>query len=264
LRRHLIDDVLVSDLCDEHQLSPTLFYTWQKQFIENGPVAFERRNSAPEGHLQRTIAALRDKLQRKEEVVAELMEEHIKLKKRLGSSERGLGSPRCPRLPRRLGPPLVRSEVETIIRRARQRVPGERPRIISDNGPQFIKDFEQLIRICEITYERISPYYLQSNGKFERWHKTLEGECIRVKSPRGLEDARRLVTEFVAHYNELRLHSAIGYVDPADKLAGRDRAILAERDRKLDAARQGRKAARGESAGGLISAESLLSRSMAL
>lgn len=84
LRRHLIDQVPVSDLCDEHQLSPTLFYLWQKQFFENGPAAFERKNAAPGGHLQRTITALRDKLQRKNEVVAELMEEHIKLKKELG------------------------------------------------------------------------------------------------------------------------------------------------------------------------------------
>ena len=84
LRRNLIDRVPVSDLCDEYQLSPTLFYLWQKQFFENGPAAFERKNAAPEGRLHRTIAALRDKLQRKNEVVAELMEEHIKLKKELG------------------------------------------------------------------------------------------------------------------------------------------------------------------------------------
>jgi transposase-like protein len=84
LRRHLIDRVPVSDLCDEYQLSPTLFYIWQKQFFENGASAFERKNGASEGHLQRTIAGLRDKLQRKNEVVAELMEDHIKLKKELG------------------------------------------------------------------------------------------------------------------------------------------------------------------------------------
>src|SRR6476660_9850069 len=79
LRRHLIDRVPVSDVCDEYQLSPTLFYLWQKQFFENGPTAFERKNAAPESHLQRTIAALRDKLQRKNEVVADLIKEHIKL-----------------------------------------------------------------------------------------------------------------------------------------------------------------------------------------
>jgi transposase-like protein len=84
LRRHLIDHVPVSDICDEHRLSPTLFYLWQKQFFENGPAAFEHKYAAPEGRLHRTIAALQDKLQRKNEVVAELMGEHIKLKKELG------------------------------------------------------------------------------------------------------------------------------------------------------------------------------------
>ena len=47
LRRHLLDHVPVSDLCDEHQLSPTLFYSWQKTFFENGPAAFERKNASP-------------------------------------------------------------------------------------------------------------------------------------------------------------------------------------------------------------------------
>ncbi len=84
LRRHLIDRVPISDLCDEYQLSPTLFYTWQKLFFENGANAFDRKNASPETQNLRTIAALRDKLQRKNEVVAELMEEHLKLKKELG------------------------------------------------------------------------------------------------------------------------------------------------------------------------------------
>jgi transposase len=84
LRRHLIDRVPISDLCDEYRLKPTLFYAWQKLFFENGASAFERKSgSAEQSHL-RTIAALREKLQRKNEVVAELMEEHIQLKKELG------------------------------------------------------------------------------------------------------------------------------------------------------------------------------------
>ena len=84
LRRHLIDKVPVSDLCDEYQLQPTLFYAWQKLFFENGASAFERKNGSADHALQKTIAALRDKLQRKNEVVAELMEEHLQLKKELG------------------------------------------------------------------------------------------------------------------------------------------------------------------------------------
>ena len=146
---------------------------------------------------------------------------------------------------------MTEPDVETIIQRARERFPDERPRIISDNGPQFIaKDFKEFIRICGMTHVRTSPYYPQSNGKMERWYKTLKGECIRVKTPLSLADARRIVEDFVAHYNTVRLHSAIGYVAPADKLAGRDRQIFAERDRKLDTARERRKAARAASQAG--------------
>jgi putative transposase len=140
---------------------------------------------------------------------------------------------------------MTEADVETIIQRAREQFPGVRPRIISDNGPQFIaKDFKEFIRICGMTHVRTSPYYPQSNGKKERWYKTLKGECIRVKTPLSLEDARRVVADFVAHYNGIRLHRAIGYVAPADKLAGLEAVIFAERDRKLNAARERRRAAR--------------------
>ena len=84
LRLHLLEKKPISDICQEHNLSVTLFYLWQKQFFENGTTAFERKNAAGESQHLRTISALRDKLQRKNEVVAELMEEHIKLKKELG------------------------------------------------------------------------------------------------------------------------------------------------------------------------------------
>ena len=78
----------------------------------------------------------------------------------------------------------------------------------------------------------------------QRWYQTLKGECIRVKTPLSLEDARRLVAEFVTCCNEVRLHSAIRYVTPTDKLAGRERVIFEERDRKLDVARDRRRAVR--------------------
>ena len=84
LRRHLIDKVPVSDLCDEHQLQPTVFYAWQRTFFENGAAAFQRKGDPAVGEQRRTIEALRDKLRRKDEVVSELMEEHIQLKKGLG------------------------------------------------------------------------------------------------------------------------------------------------------------------------------------
>ncbi len=95
-----------------------------------------------------------------------------------------------------------------------------------------------------MTHVKTSPYYPQSNGKLERYHRTVKGTCIRVKTPLSLEDARDLVTDFVDHYNNKRLHSAIGYVTPKDKLQGRAEMILAERDAKLVAARECRKAKR--------------------
>jgi putative transposase len=140
-------------------------------------------------------------------------------------------------------PTMLEAEVETVLQRAREQYPGEHPRIISDNGPQFIaRDFKEFIRICGMTHVRTSPYYPQSNGKIERWFKTLKGGCIRVKTPLSLEDARRLVAEFVTYYNTVRLHSAIGYVTPADKLAGRAEAIWAARKEKLATASARRRA----------------------
>jgi putative transposase len=135
--------------------------------------------------------------------------------------------------------------VETIIQRALEKFPGERPRIISDNGPQFIaKDFKEFIRICGMTHVRTSPYYPQSNGKIERFHRTIKGDCIRTETPLTLEDAQRVVARYVAYYNDVRLHSAIGYVTPKDKLEGKEKTIFAERDRKLAEARDRRKANR--------------------
>ena len=140
---------------------------------------------------------------------------------------------------------MKEEEVETIIQRAREKFAGETPRIISDNGPQFIaKDFKEFIRICGMTHVRTSAYYPQSNGKIERWHRTIKGDCIRTQTPLSLEDARRIVAGYVDYYNHTRLHSAIGYITPKDKLEGKEKAIFAERDRKLEQARERRKARR--------------------
>jgi putative transposase len=139
-------------------------------------------------------------------------------------------------------PTMTEADVEQIVQRARERFPGVTPRIISDNGPQFIaKDFKEFIRICGMTHVRTSPYYPQSNGKIERFHRTIKGDCIRTETPLSLDDAQRIVARYVEHYNTVRLHSAIGYVTPLAKLEGRDRHILEERDRKLQAARERRK-----------------------
>ena len=136
---------------------------------------------------------------------------------------------------------MTEPQIELILQRGREKFPGVTPRVISDNGPQFIaNDFKQFIRLCGMTHVRTSPFYPQSNGKLERFHKTIKSECIRPKTPLSLDDARRLVAEYVEYYNNIRLHSAIGYITPADKLAGRDKEIFEKRDRKLAEARAAR------------------------
>lgn len=143
---------------------------------------------------------------------------------------------------------MKESDVEIILQRAHEKFPDATPRVISDNGPQFIaKDFKEFIRISGMTHVKTSPYYPQSNGKLERYHKTIKSTCIRVNTPLSLPDAQRLVTDFVDHYNNRRLHSAIGYITPADKLQGHAETILAQRDAKLAAAREARKALRNAS-----------------
>lgn len=142
---------------------------------------------------------------------------------------------------------MTEADVEIILQRARERFPDVRPRIISDNGPQFIaRDFKEFIRICGMTHVRTSPFYPQSNGKIERWHKSLKTEAIRPKTPLSLDDANRVIGQYVIEYNTVRLHSAIGYISPKDMLEGKAEAIHAERDRKLEAAREARRLKRAK------------------
>lgn len=84
LKRHLVDKIPVSDICDQNNLQPTVFYRWQKEFFENGAAAFDKPKSRQEKLRNKRIQALENKLQTKNEVLSELMEEHVKLKKSLG------------------------------------------------------------------------------------------------------------------------------------------------------------------------------------
>lgn len=137
---------------------------------------------------------------------------------------------------------MKEADIEIVLQRAREKFPGQTPRIISDNGPQFIaRDFKEFVRVSGMTHVRTSAYYPQSNGKIERWHQSLKRECIRPRSPLSLRDAREVVAGFVGYYNRERLHSAIGFVTPKDKLKGNEKRIFLERDRKLEQAREKRK-----------------------
>jgi transposase InsO family protein len=132
-------------------------------------------------------------------------------------------------------------DIELVIAKAIEKHPGVSPRIISDNGPQFIaKNFKEFVRQYGLTHVRTSPYYPQSNGKLERWHGSLKNECIRPSCPATREEAQKRIEKYVNHYNHVRLHSAIGYITPADCLEGLSQVIGEERDRKLESARERR------------------------
>ena len=137
---------------------------------------------------------------------------------------------------------MTEADIEIVLERARHLFPQARPRIISDNGGAFLaKDFKVFLRIAGMTHVRTSPYYPPSNGKIERFHRTLKADAIRRFEPCDPDQARRVVGRFVEHYNHHRLHSALGYVTPADRMEGREEEIWKARDRKLDQAREKRR-----------------------
>lgn len=84
LRRHLLNQEPISKLCDELGLQPTVFYRWQKEFFENGAAAFQTKGRPNQQPQQQRIEYLEKKIQTKDEVLAELMAEHVALKKSLG------------------------------------------------------------------------------------------------------------------------------------------------------------------------------------
>lgn len=130
-------------------------------------------------------------------------------------------------------------DVQLTLERALARYRGVRPRIISDNGTQFIaRDFTEFMKLKGLQHVRTSVYHPQSNGKIERFHGTISQECLRTQSFLDLEDARRRVAEYVEFYNTKRLHSAIYFLTPADVLAGRTHERIAERETKLAQAQE--------------------------
>jgi transposase len=111
LRRHLLDKVPVSDRCEELGLQPTVFYRWQKEFFENGAAFQSKARPARQvEEKQKRIEFLEKKVQTKDEVLAELMAEHVALKKVLGSSEQSVGAARCAGPSGRFRPVLVRKD----------------------------------------------------------------------------------------------------------------------------------------------------------
>jgi transposase InsO family protein len=133
------------------------------------------------------------------------------------------------------------SDGQVVILRAKEKYPDADPRIITDRGSQFVgNDFKEFVLTIGATHVLTSPYYPQSNGKLERWHRTIK-EMLTTKSPITIEDVRRLLEEMVRYYNEERLHSAIGYVTPCSRFTGKDQEVQGHRKIKLKQAREQRR-----------------------
>lgn len=133
-------------------------------------------------------------------------------------------------------------DVEITLARALEKVPGVHPKVISDNGSPFIaRDLHDYLRWVKLDQVRTRPRHPQSNGKLERWHRSLEEECLRQKALLNLEDARRIIGQYVTYYNTRRLHSALFYLTPEDFLQGRVQRRINERIEKLRIAKEHRK-----------------------
>jgi transposase InsO family protein len=132
---------------------------------------------------------------------------------------------------------MGRLEAEIVLMKARELYPQAHPRIITDNGSRFIsKDFRDLVSLLEMEQTFTSPAHPQSNGKLERFHRTIKSEHIRRTAYLGREDAIERMKKWIRYYNGQRLHSALFYLPPDDVFTGRMGIRLAERRQKLHTA----------------------------
>jgi len=131
---------------------------------------------------------------------------------------------------------MTTTDVEVVIERALEKLPPgtPRPRLITDNGSQYISaEFKAYLRERDISHSRARVRHPQSNGKLERFHKSLKGECVRQTAMADLEEARRLIAQYVEQYNTKRLHRALQYLTPDDYLQGSEHVCERLEQRRL-------------------------------
>ncbi len=134
----------------------------------------------------------------------------------------------------------LRKEMKTpdigiVFQKAKELYPNVYPRCITDNGKQYkCKEFTKFIKDNQYSHTTITPYYPQSNGKQERMQGSIKFECLRIKSPTSYLDAKVILEKYIKYYNTKRLHSAIGYIAPFDKMAGKEKEIWRNRDNKIE------------------------------
>jgi len=133
-------------------------------------------------------------------------------------------------------------EIAEIVAIALEKVPGKRPRIVRDNGSQFVaKEWREVVRHFELEEIPIRARHPESNGRIERYHRSVREEAFGDTEVDNFYRARDLLGEWGRYYNEERLHSALKYLRPVDYYRGNPEALLAERKRKLREAAARRK-----------------------
>lgn len=133
------------------------------------------------------------------------------------------------------------ADVQLVIQHALEQT-GATPDMVTDNGSQFTaKEFKDLIRRFVFKHIRIRWYHPESNGLVERFHRSTR-EALGESELRNLGQARELIGAWVREYNETRLHAGLGYLTPAEYYRGDPAARVAERDAKLQAGRERRRA----------------------
>ena len=133
-------------------------------------------------------------------------------------------------------------EIAEIIAVALERVPGKKPRIVRDNGSQFLaKEWREVIRHFELEEIPIRARHPESNCRIERYHRSVREEAFGDRELENLYQARDLLRQWVSYYNQERLHSALNYLRPVDYYEGAPEALLAQRKRKLTEAATRRK-----------------------
>ncbi len=141
-----------------------------------------------------------------------------------------------------LMPDMLGSSVESFVQRVKDKYPFARPKLINDNGSQFIShEFKKLLHRLEIQQVFTRRNHPQTNGKIERLNGTVKQEAIRPNSPQSYQEAWEVLNNYSYQYNHQRLHAGINYLRPADMFFGRGNLILSERKSKIESARQIRK-----------------------
>ena len=141
-----------------------------------------------------------------------------------------------------LMPDMLGGSVELFVQKVKDKYPFAKPKLINDNGSQFIShEFKKLLHKLEIQQVFTRRNHPQTNGKIERLNGIVKQEAIRPNSPQSYQEAWDILNDYCYQYNHQRLHAGISFLRPADMFFGRGQQVLTDRKNKIETARSNRK-----------------------